>query len=368
MPPVRAKLTRAGCAHLDPARQSFGRARQRRCYAHAVSPTVLPVATRALVDACERLGLDTEALLDRAGLDRVRLSDPDARIDAERADAVWREAHALAGDPALALHAAEQTPFGAFRVLDYLGASGASLGEGLRRVAAYFPLVDPRATLAVEAEDDAVALAFRGAGTELPPQAQEYTLAILASRVRHVAPGAALAVRFAFPRPHDVREHARVFGVEPRFGVDRAALALSRAEWERPTASSDPGLFAALDDHARRLLERSGPAPLAERVRAAIAADLAGHEPSLPAAARRVGVSPRSVQRRLAEAGTSFARTVDAVREERAKVFLRSGDVSLAEVSWLLGFSEQSAFTRAFRRWTGVSPTEWRRASSSARR
>ena len=81
-----------------------------------------------------------------------------------------------------------------------------------------------------------------------------------------------------------------------------------------------------------------------------------------------VAVSPRSLQRRLSEAGTSFARTVDAVREERAKTFLRSGDVSLAEASWLLGFSEQSAFTRAFKRWTGVSPTEWRRAGSAARR
>lgn len=333
---------------------------------------MLPVASRALVGACRRLGIDAGALLERAGVSAATLDDPDGRIGAEAADALWRAADAAAGDPALALHAAEQTPYGAFRVLDYLAASGATLGDGLRRVAAYFPLVDARGKLAVEDRGgDRVAVTFTSAeGALLPPPAQEYTLAILVSRFRHIlSPDWRPAeVHLAFPRPGDVREHARVLGVEPRFAAGTAALVLSRADWDRPMPSSDPGLFAALDDHARRLLERSATAPLADRIRAAIAGDLPGREPSLAAVARRVALSPRSVQRRLAEGGTSFARTVDAVREERAKAFLRSGDVSLAEVSWLLGFSEQSAFTRAFRRWTGASPTEWRRKGAAASR
>jgi AraC-like DNA-binding protein len=328
-----------------------------------VGVTVLPVATRALVDACARLGLDTEALLARAGVDRALLDDPDARLPAERADAVWQAAYGAAADPALSLHAAEQTPFGAFRVLDYLGASGATVGEGLRRVAAYFPLVDRRASLAVEEERGAVALVFRGAGVAPPPEAQEYTLAILTSRVRHVAPSAALAVRFAFPRPADVREHARVLGVEPAFGAAAPTVALPRAAWDAPTRTADRTLFAALEEHARALLARvSPPDAAASRVREAIAADLPGQEPSLARVARRVGTSPRTLQRRLGAHGTSFAAAVDAVRRERARVYLEARDVSMAEVSWLLGFAEQSAFARAFRRWTGETPTAWRRA------
>lgn len=332
---------------------------------------VLPVASRALVGACRRLGIDPATLLERAGLSAASLDDPDGRIPAAAADAVWQAAFSAAGDPALALHAAEQTPFGAFRVLDYLAASGATLGDGIARVAAYFPLVDPRGALAVEDRGgDRVTVTFTSTvGSRLPPPAQEYTLAILAGRVRHLlSPDWRPAeVHLAFPRPADVREHGRVLGAAPRFDAEVASLALSRMDWERPTSSSDPSLFAALDEHARRLLERAEAAPLPDRVRAAIAADLPGREPSLAAVARRVALSPRSVQRRLADAGTSFAQAVDAVREERAQAFLRSGDVSLAEVSWLLGFSEQSAFTRAFRRWTGLSPTEWRRKGSSGR-
>ncbi len=337
----------------------------------AVSVTVLPVATRALVEACARLGLDTDALLARAGVGRALLDDPDARIPAARADAVWREAYGAAADPALSLHAAEQTPFGAFRVLDYLGASGATVGEGLRRVAAYFPLVDPRASLAVDEEEDAVALVFRGTRVALPPQAEEYTLAILASRVRHVAPGAVVAVRLAFPRPPDTREHARVFGAEPAFGAAAPALSLPRAAWDAPTRTGDRTLFAALDEHARALLARaSPPESAAARARDAIAADLPGKEPSLSRVARSLGTSSRTLQRRLGAEGTSFAAVVDEVRRERARVYLEARDVSMAEVSWLLGFAEQSAFARAFRRWTGETPTRWRgtRAEAAGRR
>lgn len=332
-------------------------------------PSVLPVATRALLAACRRLGLDAGALRASAGLADVDLDDPDLRIAPERADALWRAALQASGDPLLALRAAEQTPFGAFRVLDYLGASGASAGEGLARIAAYFPLVDGRASLDLEESAGAVSLVLRAAAGVPPPPAQEYTLAILASRVRHVvAPSAAsLGVRFTFARPMDVREHARILGVEPEFEAPAPALVVGRRTWDAPVASRDPGLFAALDAHARAMLGAAGEG-LAARVRGAVAAELPGREPTLATVARRLGTSPRTLQRRLEAAGASFASVADGVRRERAEDALRAPDVSIAEVSWLVGFAEQSAFARAFRRWTGVAPSAWRRAAATRRR
>ena len=333
-----------------------------------VKPTVLPVASRALVESCRRLGLDAGRLLAAAGIEPASLSDPDARLTAAQADALWREASSASGDPLLALRAAEATPFGAYRVVDYLGVTGATLGEGLRRVAGYFPLVDPRGRIRVAEERGGVALVFTAAGGgPLPRPAEEYTLGVIHARARHAAASEPRLVelRLSFPRPADVREHVRVFGIEPRFGAAAAALVYSRESWDAPARLNDPALFALLDRHAQAICEGGPEAEsLAARVRAAIAAELPGREPTVAAVARRLATSARTLQRRLGEEGTSFARLVVEVRRERAETFLRAGDVSVAEVSWLVGFSEQSAFTRAFRRWTGASPSAFRRGAA----
>ena len=342
--------------------------RRRWCSVHFVKATVLPVASRALVESCRRLGLDGDALLAAAGIPREALEDPDARLESERADALWRAAYEASGDPLLALRASEATPFGSYRVIDYLGVTGPTLGEGFRRVAAYFPIVDPRGRLRVVDEPRGAAVLFTATGGgALPPPAEEYTLGIIWSRARYAAASEPrlAEVRFSFPRPADPHEHARIFGIEPRFGAPAAALVFERATWDAPARMGDPALFALLDRHARALAEGgAAPGDLAARTRIAIAAELPGREPKIAGAARRLGTSARTLQRRLAAEGSSFARLVDAVRRERAEAFLRSGDVSVAEVSWLVGFSEQSAFTRAFRRWTGMSPTELRRAAA----
>lgn len=344
---------------------------RRWCSVHLVKATVLPVASRALVESCRLLALDGDALLAAAGIAPRALEDPDARLESRQADALWRVAYEASRDPLLALRAAVATPFGSYRVIDYLGVTGATLGEGLRRVAAYFPIVDPRGRLRVLEEPRGVALVFTAAaGGALPPPAEEYTLGVIWSRVRYAAvsePRLA-EVRFSFPRPADPHEHARIFGVEPRFGAPEAALVFTRASWDAPARMKDPALFELLERHARALAEDApGSDDLASRVRAAIAADLPGREPTIASVARRLATSARTLQRRLAAEGSSFARLVDAVRRQRAEAFLRAGDVSVAEVSWLVGFSEQSAFTRAFRRWTGRSPSELRRAAATPR-
>lgn len=328
---------------------------------------VLPVALRAVVEACGRLGLDPDLLLRQAGVAPGALADPDARLPAAQADALWSAAYGAARSEHLALQAAEATPFGAFRVLDYLGATGPTLGDGLRAAASYFPLVDPRGTIAVEERRDRVALRFAAtSGAELPRPAQEYTLAVLLSRIRHAVahPLLPAAVWLTFPRPGDARPHARAFGVEPRFGAPEAELHLARADWDGPTRMTDPALFALLGEHARGLARPASPGgELIARARSAIAADLRGQVPTLAATARRLACSPRTLQRHLGAEGTSHARLLASVRQARAEALLRAGDVAVSEVSWLLGFSEQSAFTRAFRRWTGRAPTAFRAAA-----
>src|SRR5689334_11199821 len=94
--------------------------------------TVLSVSSRAMVGACERLGLDTEAMLRAVGIARETLDDPDARLEAGKVSALWAKAYELSGDPVLSLHAAEACPLGAYKVIDFMGSSASTVGEAFR--------------------------------------------------------------------------------------------------------------------------------------------------------------------------------------------------------------------------------------------
>jgi hypothetical protein len=100
------------------------------------------VSSRALIDACARLGLDTGQILQAARLDPITLQDPDARIPLEQVEALWKKAYELSNDPNLALHAIEVLPFGAYRVIDFLASSAPTVGAALAKVSDYFPLIN----------------------------------------------------------------------------------------------------------------------------------------------------------------------------------------------------------------------------------
>lgn len=332
-------------------------------------PTVLSVASRAVLDACQRLGLDTEALLRAAGLQRELVMDPDARLPADRADALWREAYARASDPQLALHAAVALPFGAYKVLDFVAAHAPTVLEGLRRIARYFPLVDARATLSVvDAEPVRVVMASESA--VVPGPAQEYTLAaiVLRSRASTGVDWPLHAVELAMPGPDDPSEHEEVFGAPVRFHASAPQLLIPRTSAELPVRGADPALLTVLEDHARRLLAElpQGEPQLVTRVRALLREELRGGDPRMEHVARRLGLGARTLQRRLDAEGTRYAAILDEMRTELAREYLREPGMSLAEIAWLLGFSEQSAFSRAFKRATGQPPGAWRSSHASS--
>lgn len=326
--------------------------------------TVLTVSSRALVDACANLGVDVDALLDAVGIDRGLLEDPDGRIPTERVRALWRRAHDLAGDPNLALHAVEALPFGAYRVIDFMASSAATVGEAFRKVSDYFPLINTTVALPVTVAEAEVSFAIvptPGSPAVARPYA-EYTLAACYLRIRNaVGDFAPLRVEFPHEAPADPSEHERVFRAPVRFRCERPRLVLSRKTWDRPNARPNPGLCAVLEDHAKRLLSEVPHGGFAEEIRKTTLAQLRGGTPTLEHVARTLGMSGRTLQRRLREDGTSFADLLDELRRGMAQAYLADPRVSISEVSYLLGFSEQSAFQRAFKRWTGQTPLAFRR-------
>ena len=327
--------------------------------------TVLTVSSRALVDACDRLGLDTAALLAAVGISRETLEDPDARLDGSQASALWAKAYELSGDPVLSLHAAEACPLGAYKVIDYMGANAGTVGEAFRYSARYFPLINTAIRLPIDESGDPITFEVvdeSGPRGVSRPYA-EYCFAAFVLHVR-AATGVNFPLRrltFVHSAPPDLTEHERVFGCPVRFAAEHNRLYIDRRVWETRTSGAHPGVLEVLTEHADLLLEKLPRGPdLVERTRQAIGERLRGGDPSLESVARGLGTSPRSLQRHLHELGYSFNALADEVRAATARLYLAQPDIAIAEVAYLLGFSDQSTFNRAFKRWTGQTPARSR--------
>ncbi len=338
--------------------------------------SVLTVSSRALIGACEHLGVDTGKLLGTVGIARETLDDPDARLPNPVVGALWAKAYELSGDPELSLHAAEACPLGAYKVIDYIAASARSIGEAFRFSAQYFRLINTAVSLPIDESGDLVTFDVVGEGgpAGVSRAYAEYCLAVFVLHVR-MATGVPFPLRlvtFSHRLPPDVHEHERIFGCPVRFEEAHNRLTLDRTTWETPTRGAQPGVLAVLIEHADLLLERLPRAPdLVERTRRAIAGRLRGGDPSLASVARELAMSERTLQRHLADLGYTFNALADEVREATARLYLEQPDMALAEMAYLLGFADQSTFHRAFKRWTGITPRQARleviRAHSASR-
>ncbi|MFG6466035.1 AraC family transcriptional regulator [Roseateles sp. BYS87W] len=179
-------------------------------------------------------------------------------------------------------------------------------------------------------------------------------------------PVRAVAVDFVNPRPADVRPYQEFFGGPVRFGQPTTRVVLASQDLALPLRGADAALLALLDAQAERLLQDvaaiSGPLAV---WRQALVGLIRSGRTQVGDLANSLQMSPRSLQRRLTEQGLSFQVLLGQTRQQLADAYLRDANVELAEVALLLGYSEQSAFTRAFRQWTGLAPLQWRKQHST---
>jgi AraC-like DNA-binding protein len=175
-------------------------------------------------------------------------------------------------------------------------------------------------------------------------------------------PPMAQSVFFTHPRPRNVAKFESVFRVAVHFDAERDHAVFLPGAFDVPLPQADPVLCSLLARHADKLLERAAPTPpLLERVRRAIANELRGGLPTVGQIAPVVGIPERTLRRRLEREGVSFQGILDDMRRELALSYLEQPDIELEEAAYLLGYSEASAFRRAFKRWTGKSVTDFRR-------
>jgi AraC-like DNA-binding protein len=248
--------------------------------------------------------------------------------------------------------------------------SATDLRGSYQRAARYGRVLTSVVTHHLIAEAGGTFLAIERAGAPRRGReiSNEQTMAAILAISREVAsePFAPVAVFFRHAPPPDLSDHEAHFGCPVHFRAARDAMQVSDAALDAPNRLGDPGLEAFFDSHLDQALDAlSDEDDLARRVRREIAQGLSEGPPTLAQVADRLGLSARTLQRRLAARGPAYQELVDAARADLARRLLRRTDYPLAEIAFLTGFAEQSAFTRAFRRWTGATPAAWRRGEGS---
>jgi AraC-like DNA-binding protein len=334
-----------------------------------LAPSVLSSWTRTIVDALMARGIDAAAVLAEAGFCKNDFRDPNARLPAEATVRLWRVAVAHTGDPAFGLEVARHVGQTTFHGLGVAVLASATLRDGINRLVRYNRLVSDASELCLEisGRDACVSLRPR-LGFESP--AYEVTDAVMAliTRTCRLVTNRSFALGSVFyrrPTPSDLWPYERLYRCPINFGTDLDALVFDASQLDQTLVMANPELARHNDEAVREYLARIDHGSVVDQVRSQLVNRLADR-PTPQLVARALGMSQRSLQRRLHEHGTSYEAVLGEVRKELACAFLREGRYAVGELAFMLGFEDASAFARAFRRWMGISPSAYRHDSAAA--
>lgn len=327
------------------------------------------VSTRAVapvVAGLKAAGADVQRALEIAELTLDEVSDAQGRVPHERVVRLWSAAAEMTGDADLGLRIAAMIPPGNFGVSEFAFRKSANLREGIARISRYFRLGHDVARMDGEISGDHYVYEHTLPGARsLPRAATDFVLSCAHLIIQDaVAEPVALAeVWLDYAEPTDTAALQERFRAPLKFRSGKRALVFSVEDLEMPLRDSEPGLCGVLDAHAQQLLASLPPVgTFSDRVRELLASQLAGGDATAQDVARTLKMSVRTLHRRLVEEGTTHKKLLEDLRRELAGTYLSEQAIGISEVAYLLGFSEPSAFHRAFRRWTGKTPAEFRSA------
>jgi AraC-like DNA-binding protein len=317
--------------------------------------------------ACARAtaaGIDVGPLMVKAGLKRQQVEEQDARLAAQGQINLLELIAKALRDDLLGFHLACDLDLRELGLLYYVLNSSDLLGEALRRAERYCAIVDEAVRLHVrEGKELALPIECIGVG-RLSNQHQIEAWVISLVRIcrrltnRHLRPS---YVSFVHRRKGGCPEMEAFMGCNITFGANADKIAFVRATKQAPVLGADPYLNRLLIKYCEEARShRAARSTFRIDVENAIAPLLPHGKARASEIARRLSVSPRTLMRRLAEEGLTFSAVLDRLRTNLAQRYLQDRDLSISKIAWLLGYGEPSAFTHAYKRWTGRTPREVR--------
>ena len=311
-----------------------------------------------------RLGLTPAAVLRRARLPVTLYGRGKNFVTTAQFFALWRAVGELSSDPAAGLTIATNLDPATLQPSRVAASHASDYREALARTARLTQLCSPEELRITESRQESVIeITWLYARDEEPPPllvdaAFAYLLELGRNGIQQLLPAKRLELK---RRPEPTGVYTAYFRCPVRFRARRNALVLHTADLDRPFVTYNAELLEILDPQlSRKLAETLSQGSICDQVKSSLKRMLAGNRPEISAVARELGLSERTLQRRITEEGASFRQLLLQARQELVHQYLNHPDVQIAEVAFLLGYEDSNSFYRAFRTWEGTTPAHWR--------
>lgn len=334
----------------------------------ATEPTIIASWIRVILKTYASYGLDPDALLEIAGIEKECLANPEARVRIAVYDRLWRLAVERTGDDCMGLKTIGFLSPMTFHALGLTLLAGATIRESLDRLQRYYRIISDEVRVKVLPGRQTTALCFIPF-SDRPVPANASVDAFMAVSIMYARMLASEslnpeAVWFMHHSPGRLAPFTDLFKAPIVFSAEDNRIYFHNADLERPLPAANAEIAVKNDEIAAGYLARFEKARIEDQVRAKTLSCLASGEPSLEKIARSVGMSPRTLNRQLSERGTSYREILLSVRRELALLYLRQEDLAIIDIAFRLGYGDSSNFTRAFKQWFGMSPSLYRKEQS----
>ncbi len=321
-------------------------------------------AVSITIKIIESFNIDPAPLLSKLGIDPKLIEDPNARFSYESIDKLWFEAVNIVQDPCFGLRAARFWHPSQMGALGYAWLTSSSMHTALKRLSRYMSILTEGATLEIDELDDilSVHLKYKSISKQQPTRTDSFMAMLLAMCQANCSEEFhPVAISFTHDAPKDTSAFYALFKCPIHFGCAENRFDISKKVADKHIITANPKLVQLSDQIIIETLVKLDKNNIVERVKLTIINELSSGFISETSVAESILMSQRTLQRRLEENGTSFKQLLNDTRQDLADKYLRDSSLTLQEISFMLGFSEISSFSRAFRRWTGLSPSSYRK-------
>jgi AraC-like DNA-binding protein len=325
-------------------------------------PSVIAGYTGAIARALEQRGLDADIAFQAAGLVECVGNDPLQRLSADEVTALFKVCVELTADPYFGLSVARYIHASNIHALGYALMASRTLWDFVKRLERYFAIVSQSAVLRVDRLEDQVRLRFMRR-TRLCGETEDAFIAFMLRFMRLLYGRSLVPLRIDLLRECPAlgaQPYTKEFGIEPQFAAEEGLILFAADAMDSILPGASPDLAQFNDRIAADCLTRLNRSDVVARVRTCIVDRLSSGVCSRQIVARDLAMSEATLQQRLAERGTSFQELLDDTRCELAIGYLHQPALTVTEIAFLLGFTDASNFTRAFKRWKGVPPSNFR--------